>query len=205
MYRPIALIGYGGHGAVIAEILQLTGKTVLGYFDRAPRSNDPLSLAYLGDDKRINKEKLTDACILVTIGDNRRREELSEWANNDSLPVAPCVVHPHAQISPYASIGFGSMVGVQAAVNIGATVGRGVILNTSSIIEHDCTVGDYSHVAPGAKVLGGVRMGRGCLIGSGAVILPGLTIGDYVTVGAGAVVTKDALSGLTVKGNPARG
>ena len=204
MHRPIVLIGYGGHGAVIAEILQLTGITILGYFDRGRRLNDPFNLVYLGEESNVSKEMPSDTSFFISIGDNRRREKLSEWANEQNLSVASCVVHPHARISAFTSIGSGSMVGVQAVVNIGAKIGSGVILNTSSIIEHDCTVGDYSHVAPGAKVLGGVRIGKGCLIGSGAVILPGLEIGDYATVGAGAVVSKDVLPGLTVKGIPAK-
>ena len=205
MEQPIAIIGYGGHGAVVVEILRLSGRSIIGYYDRRPRRNDPFDLVYLGDERNVANAGLSGASLLICIGDNQRRQELSEWAVQKGLSVALAAIHPRASVSMRASIGLGSMVGAQAVVNVGATIGCGVILNTSSIIEHDCTVGDYSHVAPGAKVLGEVSIGKGCLIGSGSVILPGIEVGDRVTVGAGAVVTKNVPSGMTVKGIPARG
>jgi acetyltransferase-like isoleucine patch superfamily enzyme len=88
-------------------------------------------------------------------------------------------------------------------------IGKQFHANIYSYIEHDCRVGDYVTLAPGAKVNGNVHIGSHVYIGSNAVIKNGrpekpLIIGNGAVVGMGAVVTKNVLSGTVVVGNPAR-
>ena len=77
-------------------------------------------------------------------------------------------------------------------------------MNTVSMIEHDCVIGDHSHVAPGAVLCGGVQVGQMTMVGAGAVVIPDVRVGDNALIGAGAVVTKDVPSNTVVVGNPAR-
>jgi acetyltransferase-like isoleucine patch superfamily enzyme len=79
-----------------------------------------------------------------------------------------------------------------------------VIVNTCSCIDHDCVVGDFVHVAPGARICGGVEVGAGSLVGAGCVIVPGIKVGAGCVLGAGAVVLDDIPAGTRVAGNPAR-
>jgi acetyltransferase-like isoleucine patch superfamily enzyme len=67
-------------------------------------------------------------------------------------------------------------------------VGRHVILNTASTVDHDCRIGDFVHIAPGAILCGQASVGEGTLVGAGATILPGVTVGKWCVIGAGAVV-----------------
>lgn len=83
-------------------------------------------------------------------------------------------------------------------------IGRCFHANLYSYVEHDCVIGNFVTVAPGAKVNGNVTIGDHAYIGSGAVIRQGLKIGAYATVGMGAVVTRDVPPGQTVIGNPAK-
>ena len=80
----------------------------------------------------------------------------------------------------------------------------GCIINTGAIIEHQCEVGNFSHIAPGVKLCGNVIIGENCLIGANSVIKPGVKIGNNVTVGAGAVVLNDIQSNSRFVGNPAK-
>jgi len=64
---------------------------------------------------------------------------------------------------------------------------RGVILNTACSVDHHCRVGDYVHIAPGARIGGEVTIGDRALVGLGAIVLPRVTIGHDAVVGAGAV------------------
>lgn len=189
---------------MVVEILHLNEREIRGYYDRHPRQGDPFGLTYLGDERLVDPATLADTSIFVGVGDNKRREEIFDWAKRNNLSLAGYAAHPHARISPSASIGAGSLVGVHGIVNVGAKIGSGAIINSGSIVEHDAVIGDFAHVAPGATVLGGAHVGRGCLIGSGCVILPGVRVGDYATVGAGAVVVADVPPGITVKGVPAK-
>ena len=91
-----------------------------------------------------------------------------------------------------------------AIVNSGSEVG-GSGINTAAVIEHDCVLEDFTHVAPNTTLTGGVSVGEGTLVGAGTVVLPGIKIGKWVTVGAGSVVTKDQLPDYAVvHGNPAK-
>jgi UDP-perosamine 4-acetyltransferase len=79
-----------------------------------------------------------------------------------------------------------------------------VILNTASVVDHDCVVGDHVHLSPGARLGGGVTVGRGSHIGMGAIVIQGLRIGAGALVAAGAVVLRDVGDGDRVAGVPAR-
>lgn len=82
-------------------------------------------------------------------------------------------------------------------------IGKGVLINTRAHVHHECEVGDFSDIGPGAILLGNSQAGKRCRIGAGAVLLPGVKLGDDVIVGAGAVVTKDFDSGSKIVGVPA--
>jgi len=49
-----------------------------------------------------------------------------------------------------------------------APIGQGTVINTGAIVEHECEVGDFPHIAPGAVLAGYVNVGEGSLVGIGA-------------------------------------
>lgn len=83
-------------------------------------------------------------------------------------------------------------------------IGKSALLNTRVSIHHECQVGEFTEIGPGAILLGNVTVGKKCRIGAGAIILPGVSIGDEVVVGAGAVVTKNVDPLQVVAGVPAK-
>jgi UDP-3-O-[3-hydroxymyristoyl] glucosamine N-acyltransferase len=89
-------------------------------------------------------------------------------------------------------------------VNPGARIGRGVIVNTAAIVEHDCIVGDYCHLAPRAGLLGHCVLGDNVWLGANATVVQGVSVCSNVTIGAGAVVTSNITEPGTYAGVPAR-
>ena len=77
-------------------------------------------------------------------------------------------------------------------------------MNTSAIVEHDCHVHEFSHVAPRACLAGGVIVGPETHIGMGAMILENRRVGANCVIGAGAVVLGDVPDGTVVAGVPAK-
>jgi UDP-perosamine 4-acetyltransferase len=75
-------------------------------------------------------------------------------------------------------------------------------------VSHDCEVGDFALLGPGARLAGHVEVGRRAFVGCGAVARGGhpdrmLRIGGDAVVGAGAAVVCDVASGARVAGVPA--
>jgi sugar O-acyltransferase (sialic acid O-acetyltransferase NeuD family) len=101
-------------------------------------------------------------------------------------------------------MGEGVMIAANATINPLAYLGRGVICNTSSSIDHECIIGDFCHIAPNAVLCGNVKIGKGTFVGANSVIRQGITIGNNVTIGAGTVVIRDIPDNATVVGNPQR-
>lgn len=200
--KPVAIIGYSGHAYVIIDILLSAGRLVTAYCDASEKEKNPYHLQYLGkESEAINELKNFD--FFACIGHNGIREKVHNQMS--SLLFDPInAIHPSAIISPSVKIGDGVMIAANATINPLAELGRGVICNTSSSIDHECIIGDFAHIAPGAVLCGNVRVGKSTFVGANAVIRQGITIGNNVMIGAGTVIVKDIPDNATVVGNPQR-
>ncbi|MGB3183197.1 MAG: acetyltransferase [Cyclobacteriaceae bacterium] len=201
---PVAIIGYSGHAYVVCDLLQQTGRTLMGYCEGRETAADPFTLTYLGSERdERTLATILPADLFVAIGNNiaRRKVQLYLAGKGGNLTT---ITHPGATISPTVSPGTGTMAGAGVIVNALAVVGKGVILNTGCIVEHECRVGDFAHIGPGAVLAGNVTVGNAAFIGANAVVKEGLTIGEGAVVGAGTVVIADVPPGVTVAGNPQR-
>jgi len=181
---PIYVLGAGGHGRVVLDILRRGGTPADGVFDdqrTAPLEGTRILGPFAAALDRPG------AGIVVALGDMalRRRWAAAVEAAGLSLIRA---VHPDAIIAHSAQIGAGSVICAGAVIGPGATVGRHAIVNTLASVDHDCTVGDNAHVAPGVRLCGHVRVGADALVGAGAILLPGATVADGTTVPAGHVL-----------------
>ena len=105
------------------------------------------------------------------------------------------VVHPSAYIGANVRIGEGCIVCPRSVVTNDSVLGRHVIVNVASSINHDNRIGDYTTVCPGVRLAGRVAVGCGVFLGTGALVIPDVRLGDGVFVAAGATVTKSFESG----------
>lgn len=93
------------------------------------------------------------------------------------------------------SIGEGSNVQDNAVIHCDSgvpnVIGANVTIGHSAIV-HGESVGDWTLIGMGAKVLGRTRIGEGCLIAAGAVVPPGMVVPDgMVAVGVPAKVVRE--------------
>ncbi|MGE0772972.1 MAG: acetyltransferase [Cyclobacteriaceae bacterium] len=190
------LQGGGEHARVVLDALLSNGASVIGIFD--PKYDDDLfGVPQLGN---YDPAFEPGALAIVAIGNNQTRKKV---AAGTSHGFAKCI-HRSAVVSPFASVDAGIMILHGAVIQAGAKLGRHAIINTRASVDHDCVIGDFVHIAPGATLCGTVQVGEGTLIGAGATVLPGIQIGKWCTIGAGAVVTRNVEDDATVMGNPAK-
>ncbi len=200
--KPVVIIGYSGHAYVIIDILLNAGRLVTGYCDQEEKANNPYHLEYLGKESEV-AHLLQDYDFFACVGHNGIREKIhSQMSQFLGEPVN--AIHPSAVISSSVKMGTGIMVAANATLNPLVQLGKGVICNTGSSIDHECVIGDFTHIAPNAVLCGNVTVGQGSFIGANSVIRQGVRIGNNVIVGAGSVVLKDIPDNATFVGNPAK-
>ena len=203
--------GAGGHGRVVAETLEASGRTLAGFIDREPAGvvlmprHREAALVSEADFQSVVEEggalQAQATSVALGVGDNRRRLALAQMLRGH---LAVPLVHPSAIVTGSAALAHGVVVCPRVVVHPDAKIELAAILNTGAIVEHDCRIAAGVHVSPGAILTGGVSVEEGAWIGAGATVLPGIRIGAWARVGAGALVTRHVPPGVTVAGVPAR-
>lgn len=204
----VAVYGSGGHGKVVADILQAEGRhELIAHLDDDPSKHGarigsvPVRMA--GDRLADVVEELRLEAVALGIGDNVARSQIAGRCRAAGLQLLRAI-HPRSVLASSVEIGEGVVVMAGAVVNPFSSLKEGCVVNTSASVDHDCVVGRYAHVFPGARLAGTVSVGDFSYVGMGASVLQNRTIGTRATVGAGAVVLADVGDGWTVVGVPAR-
>ncbi len=194
--KQLAIVGAGGHGRVAMDCARLmrSWSEVIFFDDKLSPAN---SFKALFD---LNPENIE---AFVAIGKNSLRQELQIKLASNGFSI-PILKHPSAVIAQDATIKDGSLLVAGAIVNPGAQLGYGCIVNTAASVDHDCKLGDFVHIAPGARLAGAVQIGHRAWVGVGSTICENRAIGADALVAAGAVVINDIPDNKTVMGVPAR-
>lgn len=201
MNRQVVIIGAGGHGKVIADIVQKSQDTIVGFLDDNEKHfNQFVGIPILGciDDYK----KYTESEFIIAIGDAKTREMISQRLKGVLWYTA---IHPKAIISKLdTALGEGTAVMAGSIINPGIRIGKHCIINSGAIIEHDDVIEDFVHVSVGAKLAGAVHIGKRSWIGIGACVNNNLEICGDCTIGAGAVVVKNIKKPGIYVGIPAK-
>lgn len=202
---PLLIIGAGGHAAVLAEIMKLSKRPVVGVVALQEQQIVGYNeYPYLGDDAAIEQfdpatVQLVNAVGATSVESNQHREALFKKYKQKGFTFAT-LIHPSAVIASTASLGEGVQIMAGVVIQPNVIVGNNTMINTRASIDHDCQIGESVHIAPGAILSGGIVLGHRSHIGVGATLIHGLTIGDEVMVCAGATIIKKIPSQQKVMG-----
>ena len=183
MVKRVIIVGAGGHGRSLAEIvLGSAGLQLVGFLDDAAATLGKVwDLPVLGATAALASCRFRAEAAVVGIGNNRVREDLCGRALQAGFELLT-VVHPRAVVAPSARIGPGSAIMAGAIIGTEASLGIAVIINSGSVVDHHCTVEDYGHVGTNASMAGGAVLGRGAWMQAGAAL------GYGVRIATGAVL-----------------
>ena len=200
MAEQVIIIGAGGNGKVVADIVLRSGDFVLGFLDDgADLPTEVAGIPVLGSVSHYTA--YPDASFLIAVGNGAARARIAARLQGVRWHSA---IHPAAVVSRLdVSIGAGTVVMPGAIINPGAEIGAHCIINSGAIVEHDNRIADFCHISVGAKLAGMVTVGRHTWIGVGASVRNNCTICENCVIGAGAVVVKDIKKAGTYVGIPA--
>lgn len=196
--KEINMILYGasGHAKVVIDICVNTNQNITAIIDD---NKEIISLLNYQVVQLENLNTRTDKW-LISIGNNKIRKRIASKLQFE-FDIA---IHPDTTIDKTVDIDVGTVVMAGSIINSSTQIGKHCIINTSSSIDHDCSIEDFVHISPNATLCGRVLVGEGTHIGAGAIIIPNINIGRWCTIGAGSVVLNDIPDGTKVVGNPAR-
>lgn len=191
------IYGGSGHAKVVVDLILSTKIALETIFDDNPKFINLLGIPIVHSQEIQKKD---NSKFIIAIGDNAIRKKI---VVNNSFQFFTAI-HPSATVSKFAFLGLGSVVMPQTVINAEARVGMHCIINSGSVIEHDCVLEDYVHISPNASLAGNVTVGEGTQIGIGASIIQGIRIGKWAKIGAGSVVIRDIPDYAVAVGNPSR-
>jgi len=201
--REVYIIGAGGHGKVVLDIINKSKQFQAAAFldDDSTLLNQVINnLKVAGSSDRALAD---DKAVIIAVGNNEIRTRLFKLMENNDLEIINAV-HPDAVINSFVKLGRGNVIAAGVVINSNTKIYDNVIINTGTTVDHDCKIENHVHLSPGVNLGGDVKVKAGVHIGIGATVIPGVKVGKNSVVGAGAVVTKDVPDNVTVVGVPAR-
>ena len=198
MNKKLAIIGAGGHGKVAGEIALLNQYNTIDFFDDQIYQIKNFPFKIIGNLELLKKNIKNYDNFFVAIGDNKIRFDKISWVKNEKKNIVK-LIHPKSTISQFSSIELGSCVMANAVINAGTYIKEGVIINTSSSIDHDCLIEDYAHISPNCSLSGNVNVGKFSHLGAGTSVHPGINVGQNVKIGVGSKIYKDILDNKIYK------
>lgn len=204
----IVIVGAGGHGRVVLDILRLnTRYEIISFVDADPRlKNSKIKdLGVLGDLGVLRRMKIGEEVegAIVAIGDNYVRSTAAKLICEIGISLISAI-HPSSIVANSSEIGAGSVICAGTVIGVDTRLGKNVIINTGATVDHDVGIGSNVHISPGVHLAGGVSVGENTHIGTGASVIPNIAVGSDVVIGAGAVIIKDIPDRAVAVGVPSR-
>lgn len=191
------IIGSGGHGHVIASIINNKYDNI--YFADNISMSTNINQSYFFSNINIYR----DGDIFIGIGDNINRIKIYEQLISLGITPANCIAE-YAFIAHDAIIGNGVVICPGCVIGARAIIGNNTIVNTLSSVDHDCVLGDNSQITAGVTFGGAVKAGKNSFFGIKSAVLPKISVGDNSIIMAGSIVYKDVPRNVVAGGNPAR-
>ena len=169
MSKTLIIVGAGGHGQSIADLVESEGKYQEIFFvdDSFPESKQALGKPILGTTETLFSKEFTFDDVFVAIGNNAVRKNIIDRISESNLSLTS-LIHPSACVSQYAIIEQGVAVMAGAVVGTNAILKVGSLVNANSTVDHDCVLEQYSHIGVGVQLAGGVNVAAGTWMQAGS-------------------------------------
>lgn len=176
--KDVILVGGGGFCKSVADVVEDAGYNILGILDQPEEKGKTLlKFQIIGTDDDI-PSFVDKAEFVITVGhikSSKIRQNIYQRIKAAGGKVAT-IVAKDAYVSPYASIGEGSLIMHKAVVSADVNIGKCTIINTLCNVSHDASIGNFCHISTCASVNGGCKIADDTFIGSQSVVNQGVKI-----------------------------
>ena len=190
------LFGASTLSEIVMDVCAALGIPVEGFFDDFRDEGPFAGVEILGglDKLLLDAGEYRSAGIFVTIGENRRREEIYTRLEKAGF-FLPRIVHPAACVAQSAEIGPGNLVLGGGCVGTRTRLGKGNLVFPGVCLSHHNEVGDFNFFSPNAVVGGYTNIGDRCHVGMGSVIKPYIEVESGFTCEPMSLVNNEAPNG----------
>ncbi len=205
----LGIIGASGFSKEVADICLATGmhEVVLLFRDLVESKSNVYQFCNESEISVLSKKGYK---FIIGIGDNNIRGQVyNKYKDLNYVNLIHSSATFGYEQKAMIDSGTGNIVTAGARFTNNITIGNFCIFNLNCTIGHDCEIGSFVNIAPGANISGNVIISDYAYVGTGSTILQGspnnkLIIGYNSVIGAGAVVTRSVPNNTTVKGIPAK-
>ena len=186
MDKKVVIIGAGGHGKAIADIIEKSGDIVYGFLDDNLEENI-LNYKIIGKIESCEElyKSNIDLEFIIAIGNNAKRKEICEKYKLKYYTA----IHPKANISNIdVKIQEGTVIMANVCINSSAIVGKQIIINTGTIIEHDCIIEDFAHISYGCIIGANTKIRENAYLGLGSIVNIGKEINKNEVIECGSII-----------------
>ena len=204
MKNKVIVIGAGGHAKVVIELLKAGGYQIDYCVANEGGQRFCMDVPVVFGDEHLGRlRKDGYSLVFPAIGSNMLRARLAQQVLELGFDLVNAL-SPSAIVSPSATIGRGVAIMAGAIIYAESRIDDLAVINTGSVVDHDCHIGYASHLAPNTALAGNVKVGELAFIGIGTSVAPEITIGKNSTIGAASAVVSDIPEGVVALGVPAR-
>lgn len=192
--QTIIIIGAGGFGREMLGFIKTLNAVkptweVAGFIDDNKVSGEVINgIKVLGGTGHLAGVTEKTAAV-IAIAHPGVRKKIKETVFNPNI-YFPVLIHPSVLIDDkdYVTIGEGSILCAGTVLTTNITIGKFVLVNLRTTINHDAVINDFSTVMPGVSISTGAQVGEGCYIGSGCKISKPEKIASWQTLSAGTII-----------------
>lgn len=149
----LLILGAGGFATEVEELARSLGYNNIAFLDDSPDKARCSPIIGKMEDCALLKKTYKNA--IVALGDNAQR---CFWHKKlETLGyLVPSLISSCSYVSPNAVISKGCIIRQFCVVGRNVRLGSATILNIGVKVDHDCSIGDFSHLLIGS-------VARGCI------------------------------------------
>lgn len=150
--RTLLIVGAGGLGQDVAEIASMTGRyTKIAFLDDVPTLEKERRYNIVGNTYELGKFVGEYGYCIAAVSSNKLRMKVHQQIKELGFEI-PILIHPTAIVHPLASLECGDIIRAMCFVSSGVDIRECVLLNIGCKIDHNCVIGEGSHIPMGCIV-----------------------------------------------------